>query len=83
MVGGGIMGLGFGFIWMLLFWGGLIVLAVWLIGVLFPSTSKKASDDIMASPSATDILKARYANGELTTEEYLEMSNTIQQERVS
>ena len=78
MMGGGIMGSGFGFIWMLLFWGGLIVLAVWLIGVLFPSTSDKAGDDIVASPSAQDILKARYANGELTTEEYLEMSNTIQ-----
>jgi len=72
------MGLGFGFIWMLLFWGGLIVLAIWLIGILFPSASKKASDDIVASPSAQEILKTRYANGELTTEEYLEMLNTIQ-----
>ena len=40
------MGLGFGFIWMLLFWGGLIVLAIWLIGVLFPTTGEKVSDNI-------------------------------------
>ena len=77
------MGLGFGFIWMLLFWGGLIVLAIWLIGVLFPTTGEKVSDNIVVSPSAQDILKIRFAKGELTTEEYLEMSNTIQQERVS
>jgi uncharacterized membrane protein len=57
-------------------------LAVWLIGVLFPTTNKKAGEDTVASPSARDILKTRYANGELTTEEYQEMSHTIQQEHV-
>jgi len=41
MMGGGIIGGDFGFIWMLFFWGGLIVFTVWLIGVLFPSTSEK------------------------------------------
>jgi putative membrane protein len=76
------MDLGFGFIWMLLFWGGLIIVAIWLIGVLFPSTNEKASNKSAGESSALDILKTRYANGELTTEEYQEMLNTIQQERV-
>lgn len=31
------MGLG-GLIWMLLFWGGLIILAFWLVNLLFPAT---------------------------------------------
>ena len=35
------LGLGFGLIWMLLFWLGLIVLAVWLIRLLFPSTDRQ------------------------------------------
>lgn len=75
MMGGGMMGLGF--IWMVLFWGGLIIVSVWLIGVLFPINSGKESDNTAVSPSARDILKVRYANGELTTEEYQEMLNTI------
>ena len=75
------MGLGFGFIWMLLFWGGLILLAIWLIGVLFPSTNQQTSNDAPRSPSAQDILKARYASGEITAEENQEMLTTIQQER--
>ena len=75
------MGLGFGFIWMLLFWGGLILLAIWLIGVLFPSTGQQTSNNDARSPSAQDILKARYASGEITAEEYQEMLNTIHQER--
>ena len=75
------MGLGFGFIWMLLFWAGLIALAIWLIWLLFPSTKEKTSYDSARAASAQDIHKARYADGEITTEEYQEMLHTIQQER--
>jgi putative membrane protein len=74
--------MGLGFIWMLLFWGGLIVLAIWLIGVLFPSTNQKSNNEGTGTPSAQEILKARYANGELTREEYHEMVSTMQQERI-
>ena len=69
----------FGWVWMLLFWGGLIVLAVWLIRLLFPSTEARRSDDHEASPSAQEILKTRYAQGELTSEQYQEMRQTIRQ----
>ena len=81
MMGGGVFGAGFGLIWMLLFWVGLIVLAVWLIGLLFPAAKRQNTDD-NSSLSAEEILKVRFAQGELTVEEYQEMLRTIQQERI-
>jgi uncharacterized membrane protein len=71
--------MGIGLIWMLLFWGGLIVLAVWLIGQLFPAI-KEPNEDIDRPLSAEEILKTRYARGELTAAEYYDMLKTIQQE---
>lgn len=68
----------FGWIWMLLFWGGLIVLAFWLIRLLFPS-AKTQNSDKNAPLSAQEILKTRYARGELTEEQYQQMSQTVQQ----
>jgi putative membrane protein len=80
---GGMMGLGFGMgafglIWMLIFWVGLIALAIWLVSLLFPA-ARKSSHDESISPAASDILKERYARGELTTEEYQEILHTIRQ----
>ena len=79
MMGFGLgMGL-FGFIGMLLFWAGLIILAIWLVGLLFPSTKTKPESDNQRTLSAQEILKMRYAQGELTAEQYQEMQQTIQQ----
>ncbi|MBE7555570.1 MAG: SHOCT domain-containing protein [Anaerolineales bacterium] len=69
----------FGPVWMFVFWGGLIALAIWLIKVLFPSTDARRRDDHEVQPSAQEILKRRYAQGELTTEQYQEMLQTIRQ----
>jgi putative membrane protein len=66
----------FGWIWMLLFWVAIIALAIWLIGLLFPS-AKKQGDQQNDSPSAQEILDIRYAQGELTEEQYQKMSQTI------
>lgn len=79
MMGSGLgMGL-FGLFWMLLFSVGIIVLALWLIKLLFP-LSKVHSDENRETPlSAQEILKIRYAQGELTTEQYQEMLQTIRQ----
>ena len=63
MIGLG-MGL-FGLVWMVLFWGGLVALAVWLVGLIFPSAKVQSNADT-PTPSAQDILKARYAQGQLT-----------------
>ena len=79
MMGSGFgMGL-FGLFWMLLFSVGVIVLALWLIKLLFP-LSKVHSDENRKMPlSAQEILKIRYAQGELTAEQYQEMLQTIRQ----
>lgn len=78
------MGLGlgmglFGLIWMLLFWGALIALAVWLIRLLFPATQDKSDNHGAETLAASEILKTRYAQGELTAEQYQEMVQTIRQ----
>lgn len=67
---------GFGLIWMLLFWGVLILLAIWLVSLLFPAV-KKSEPPENALPSALEILKERYARGELSREEYQQMVDTI------
>jgi putative membrane protein len=67
---------GFGLLWMLLFWGVLIFLAVWLVSLLFPA-AKNQTPPPSDSPSALEILQTRYARGELTTDQYQEMRQTI------
>ena len=76
-------GAGFGLIGLLLmvlFWGGLILLAVWLVKAIFPgsrgerSTSKTPPK---ASESASEILAQRYARGEITREQFEIMKQDI------
>jgi len=70
--------MGFGLIWMLFFWGGLILLAVWLISVLFPTNPTPPSSNTFNPPArARDILDQRYARGELSREQYEEMRQTL------
>ncbi len=72
--------MGFGLILMLLFWGGLILLAVWLIVTLFPNQSQSSSNNNPGNqPRARDILDQRYARGELSREQYDEMRQTLGQ----
>ena len=76
MMGYGYMSMG-GWLWMLLFWGGLIALVIWLISQLFPTT--KPQNNRPDKPlSAQEILDVRYARGELTEQEYQQMSQNIQ-----
>ncbi len=58
-------------LWMVVFWVGVVVLAVWLAGLLFPRMSQGAQS------SPREILNARYARGELTREQYEEMLKEI------
>jgi len=80
------MGFGFGMgLWgifiMLLFWGGLIALAVWLVGLMFPSSKiPRANSEIPRS--AEEILKIRYARGEITETEYKQMKETLLQQSI-
>ncbi len=61
-------GMGFGFIFMLLFWG----LIIWLIVTLInASQSNKDGSDSLT------ILKKRYAKGEITKKQFEEMKKEI------
>ncbi len=60
----GMMGLGFMFLPMLLFWGAIIWLAVTLVN------SSRAGKSREESGSPIEILKKRFAKGEITKKQY-------------
>ena len=62
-------GMGFGFIFMLLFWGFII----WLIVTLINSTQSNKKDD----SDPLTILKKRFAKGEITKKQFEEMKKGI------
>lgn len=68
-------GMGFGILGMLfmvLFWGALILAAVWLVRAIFTSSSHQNSSASQpgGSLNALEILAQRYARGEITREQY-------------
>ena len=65
MMGFGLTGL----LFMFLFWGGLVVLAIWLVSALFPRAARPTAPDDQGL-SARQILDMRYARGEITREQY-------------
>ncbi|MEJ2559975.1 MAG: SHOCT domain-containing protein [Anaerolineae bacterium] len=75
------MGLGFGLfglLFMILFWVGLIALAVWLVGTLFGHSDRRATSSGDHELSAPEILDRRYARGELTREQYELMKQDLE-----
>ena len=67
-----------GGIGMLLFWLLIIVGAVWLVSALVSHNASPATN--AAAPmveSPLDILKRRYAKGEINKEQFEEMKNTL------
>jgi putative membrane protein len=63
-------GLGFlGPVLMLLFWVGLILLAVWIVKTVFQGSSSPTSNS-GKEPTAREVLDQRYARGEITRAEY-------------
>ncbi|HET7271063.1 MAG TPA: SHOCT domain-containing protein [Rubrobacter sp.] len=71
---GGMMGT-FGWLWMLiplLFWGGLLVLIAWAVVRIFPGGQAGGVSHAGSAPSAEDILRERFAQGEIDAEEYEE-----------
>ncbi len=75
-------GFGFGMIVMVIFWVGIVALAVWLLSLLFPRANHNVSSNGMlqhtgAPATPQEILKQRYARGEITKEQYEQMSRDI------
>ena len=61
-------GMGFGWVWMLLLLVGFVALVVWLVRLMFPQNSSSTSE--VERESALDIAQRRYAEGEISREEY-------------
>jgi putative membrane protein len=83
MPGSGMMGYGgygygmgiFGWIFMLLFWGLIIVGVILLVRWLWDRGQSGGSGS--SSETALDILKRRYARGEISKEEYDRMRHDV------
>lgn len=70
--------MGFGFLFMILVWGVIIIGAIWVGKNLLNSNGNLG--DIFSSgreKSAFEILKDRYARGEITREEFENMKEDI------
>ncbi len=70
------MGLGGGWM-MVLFWIVLIVGAVWLARGLFPIGQQSSVSSTRSELSADEVLKQRYARGEITKEQYEQMRRDL------
>jgi putative membrane protein len=79
MMGGFGMGFGgFGFLLMAVFWIVIVVAAIWLVGNLFPR-SDRGQSPANAPESAVDIVKRRYARGEISKDEFEAMRHSLEQ----
>ncbi len=62
---------------MILFWGLLILAAVWLVKLLFQSgTSRSHASQDHLTPTA--VLDLRYSRGEITREQYEQMKRDLE-----
>ena len=78
MMGYGVGFGGIGLLVMLLFWGGLIFLGVWLVKTLFTgNTNHRPTDYQDKNTTALEILAQRYARGEITREQYETMKQDL------
>ena len=69
----------FGMIFMIIFWGLIIVGLVSLIRWLIQNTSGKGQTGVRTGSNAMDILKERYAKGEISRDEFESMKKDILQ----
>ena len=67
----------FGMIFMVLFWGLIIVGLVFLIRWLIQATGGRRHSGVSMSSSAMNILKERYARGEINRDEFESMKKDL------
>ena len=80
MMGGG------SWLWMLvplLFWGGLLAFAAWALVRIFPNRGGSDQFSGAREESAGEILRKRFARGEIDTEEYERSFEVMRRERSS
>ncbi len=65
----------FGVMWMLLFWGGLIVLIVW--GIKKLTERRGSSTTTTEKHDPLDIARERYARGDISKEEFEQMKKEL------
>jgi|Deesub1362A_J573_1020465.scaffolds.fasta_scaffold16795_2 putative membrane protein len=65
---------------MLVFWGALVSLALWLVKALFPGGTGGTASSSDRPLSPREILDQRYARGEITREQYLQMRRDLEEE---
>ncbi len=63
-----------GLLWMVLFWGAIIALVIWAIYRLAGHPGQGSS----SGPTPLDIVKVRYARGEITKEQFEDLKRTLQ-----
>ncbi len=67
---------------MALFWGGMIVFGVWVVRSLLGAGSARREGppppEMHGPRTALDILRERYARGEITREEYNQMREDLE-----
>lgn len=68
----------FGWILMVLFWGAVVWFIVWLVNQNRNPNNHSIHQSERRTPH--DILKERYAKGEITKKEYAEMKNDLSKE---
>ena len=71
----GVFGMFFGFLFMLLFIVGSILLVVWIVKQFAPGATSAPP----STSNALEILKERFAKGEITKEEFAEMKKYLMQ----
>lgn len=60
-------------LWMLLFWGGLLTIGIFLRRSLFSSSASHTYHPATPLQTALNIAQERYAQGEITREQYLQI----------
>ncbi len=63
-------------LWMLIFWGGLLTVGIFMVRALFGVTSSPSHQPpqvTSSSQTALSIAQERYARGEITREQYLQI----------
>ena len=61
----------------ILFWVAVIALGVWVVVSFISRSNRPASSDLPPAETALDILKKRYARGEISKQQYEEMSHEV------